>query len=90
VSRARGDGVVGRRSLPPLDCGSVSAGTEPRRERPRLPPPSVTLRAAQESFTSRFRVSVVGVDVGRHSLSDRGPSRSQRAHVMRWSFRPDE
>jgi hypothetical protein len=66
MSRATGDGVVGRRSVPPPDCGSVSARTEPRRERPRLPPRSVTLRAAQWSFTSRFRLSVVGVDVGRH------------------------
>jgi hypothetical protein len=72
VSRATGDGSVGRRSVPPLDCGSVSAGTEPRRERPRLPPPSVTLRAAQGSFTSRFRVSVVDVDVGRHSCQIAG------------------
>jgi len=32
--------------------------TEPRRERPRLPPRRVTLRAAQGSFTSRFRMSV--------------------------------
>ena len=43
--------------VPPLDCGSVSVGTEPRRERPRFPPRSVTLRATQGSFTSRFRVS---------------------------------
>ena len=41
----------------PCHVGSVSAGTEPRRERPRLPPRSVTPRAAQGSFTSRFRVS---------------------------------
>ena len=65
MSRATGDIVVGRRSVPPLDCGSVSAGKEPRRERPRLPPRSVTPSAAQGSFTSRFRVSVSGVDVGR-------------------------
>jgi hypothetical protein len=66
VSRATGDGFVGRRPVPPLDSGSVSAATEPRRERPRLPPRSVALGAAQGSFTSRFRVSVVGLDVGRH------------------------
>lgn len=57
VSRATGDGAVGRRSVPPLDCGSVSAGTEPRRERPAPRPGSVTPRAAQGSFTSRFRLS---------------------------------
>ena len=64
MSRARGDGRVGRRSVPPLDCGSVSAGTEPRRERPHLPPRSVTPRAAQGSFTSRFRVSVFACRCG--------------------------
>lgn len=47
MSRATADGFVGRRSVPPLNSGSDSAGTEPRRERPRLPPRSVTLRAAQ-------------------------------------------
>lgn len=47
MSRATGDGSVGRRCVPPLDCGCVSAGTEPRRERPRLPPRTVTPRAAQ-------------------------------------------
>ena len=57
MSRATNDGFVGRRSVPPLDSGSVSAGTEPRRERPCHPPRSVTPRAAQGSFTSRFRVS---------------------------------
>jgi hypothetical protein len=69
VSRATGDGVVGRRSVPPLDCGSVSAGTEPRRERPLLPPRSVTPRATQGSFTSRFRVSVLLSIVGRQRVS---------------------
>ena len=54
VSRATS---MGRRSVPPLSSRFVSAGTEPRRERPRLPPRSVTPRAAQGSFTSRFRVS---------------------------------
>jgi hypothetical protein len=40
--------------------------------RPHLPPRSVTPRAAQGSFTSRFRLSVVGVDVGRHSCQIAG------------------
>ena len=64
MSRATGDGLVGRRSVPPLDCGSVSAGTEPRRERPHPPPRSVTLRAALGSFTSRFRESVFACRCG--------------------------
>ena len=90
MSRATGDGVVGRRSVPPLDCGSVSGGTEPRRERPHLPPRSVTPRAAQEVV----HVSVPHVGCwcrcGAARVTDRGSSRGQEVHVMRWLFRPDE
>ena len=46
---------IGRRLVPPSVSGSVSVGTEPRRERPQ---PGARRRPApaQGSFTSRFRV----------------------------------
>ena len=53
---SRADGM-GRRFLPPLNSGSVSVGTEPRRERPRSKCAKPYPRAATGSFTSRFRMS---------------------------------
>jgi hypothetical protein len=72
MSRATARAPWGRRSMPPLDCGSVSAGTEPRRERPHLSPRSVTPRAAQGSFTSRFRVLSVRVSMWGGSVVGEG------------------
>ena len=75
VSRATARDCVGRRSVPPLSCGSTSRGTEPRRERPRFWRASATPRAPQGSFTSRFRVPIIGVDVG-GTVSDRAGRRA--------------
>ena len=41
----------------PVNSGSVSSGTEPRRERPRSNRAKPFPRAATGSFTSRFRMS---------------------------------
>src|SRR5687768_6996478 len=77
-----GDSLVGRRSMPPLDCGSLSAGTEPRRERPHLPPRSVTPMAAPGVV--HVSVPHVGVRVSMWggSASDRGPSRALSARTL--------
>jgi hypothetical protein len=61
--------------VPPLDGGSDSAGTEPRRERPRQKPAKPAPRAPTGSFTSRFRVSVSPARSGGAERSERGSSR---------------
>jgi hypothetical protein len=63
MSRAQKTGGVLCR---PSVSGSSCQGAEPRRERPRLSPLSVTQRAPQGSVTSRFRVSASPQRVGRH------------------------
>ena len=89
MSRATGDGVVGRRSVPPLDCGSVRAGTEPRRERREKTPPPVP-DCDPEGGPGVVHVSVPRVRFRARGegvcVSDREPSRGQKPHARLCHF----
>ena len=86
MSRAMGDGRVGRRSVPPWTA-VLSAQVRNRDVNdPASCLRSVTPRAAQGSFTSRFRVS--GSE-GRPRVRSRAVARPEAAREA-VSFRPDE